>query len=274
MKKVVLVDGHNLLFRMFFGIPSSIKNSKGNEIKGLVGFIGSIKKIISEFNPYSLVVVFDSETSRDNNLIFDDEYKADRLDYTDLIDNPFSQLPLIQKALDYLNIFNIEVSFNEADDYIASIVKNNKDFEYIIVSTDSDFIQLVDKNTKLYVPRGKNSVLYDENKVFEKYGIFPCKYVLYKSLIGDKSDNISGVKGIGNKTAENILKFDSIEHYNLENNGRISKLLEENKTKIEKNIKLITLNDGISTDEVKFEKLNSEVLNLKTYEIIDRIGER
>ena len=67
MKKVVLIDGHNLLFRMYFGIPNKIKNSKGKEIRGLIGFLGSIKRTFTELNPYTIIVVFDSETSRTSN---------------------------------------------------------------------------------------------------------------------------------------------------------------------------------------------------------------
>ncbi len=79
MKKIILIDGHNLLFRMFYGIPASIKNSKGREIKGLVGFIGSLKKIVSKFEPYSVFVIFDSETSRKTNLEINTDYKANKL---------------------------------------------------------------------------------------------------------------------------------------------------------------------------------------------------
>ena len=275
-KKVVIVDGHNLLFRMFFGIPSSIRNSKGREIKGLVGFVGSLKKLVMEFNPYALIVIFDSESSRDNNLKIDDSYKQGRVDYADVIEdeNPFSQLPLIQRALDFLNIFNLEVTQNEADDFIASLTSNN-DYQYIIVSTDSDFIQLVNDNIHLYVPRGKSSILYNEERVAIKYNISPNQYVLYKSLVGDKSDNISGIKGIGPVIASKILKYDFIDNYILENNdSKLSNLLIENKEKISRNIELITLNRDIDTSMVKFDKLSSKVMDLKTYEIIDGIGER
>ena len=153
MKKIVLVDGHNLLFRMFYGIPSSIKNSNGKEIKGLVGFIGGIKRITSELNPYSLVVVFDSQTSKNN-----------RIDYTDIPDNnnPFSQLFMINNALDLLKIIYLEVENYEADDYISSIIYNNNGYQYIIFSTDSDFIQLINNYTFLYITRGKKSILYTE----------------------------------------------------------------------------------------------------------------
>lgn len=190
MKKIILVDGHNLLFRMFYGIPSSIKNSKGKEIRGLIGVIGSLKKLIEEFSPYSLVVIFDSETSKNSNLAIDANYKANRIDYTNVVDeeNPFSQLPLIKKALDYLNIFYLEVENNEADDYIASVAcnSNNNSYQFIIVSTDSDFIQLVNSNIYFYVSRGKKSVLYDEIEVMKKYYVTSSKYIIFKALVGIK----------------------------------------------------------------------------------------
>lgn len=89
--KILIIDGHNLLFRMFYGIPSSIKNSKGKEIKGLVGFLGSIKKFIKEFNPYTIIVVFDSESSTYSNKKLDSEYKSNRQDYSMVPEdkNPF-----------------------------------------------------------------------------------------------------------------------------------------------------------------------------------------
>lgn len=276
-KKIVLVDGHNLLFRMFYGIPSSIKNSKGKEIRGLVGFIGSLKRIVSEFNPYSMIIVFDSETSRDNNLLLDEEYKANRIDYTlvDEDDNPFSQLPMIKMALDYLNIFHLEVDGNEADDYIASLINNNSEYEYIIVSNDSDFIQLVSDNTSLYVARGKNSILYNKDEIIKKYNVTSDKYILFKSLVGDKSDNISGIKGIGKVIASKILEYDSIEDYILNNeNSRYTKMLLENKDTIDKNIKLIEMNKNIDTTNVIFDKLDNKIIEDKTYEIIEKIGER
>ena len=168
MKKVVLIDGHNLLFRMFYGIPNSIKNTKGKEIKGLIGFIGSLKKIANTFKPFSLIVIFDSETSKNTNLLIDSNYKGNRVNYENVPeeDNPFSELPLIKKALEYLKIAYLEVENEEADDYIASLVSKKTQFQYIIVSTDKDFLQLVNKNTFLYVPRGKKSILYNEEEIY------------------------------------------------------------------------------------------------------------
>lgn len=277
MKKIILIDGHNLLFRMYYGIPAPIRNSKGKDIRGLIGFIGSLKKIVEEFKPYSLIVIFDSETSKSTNLNIDSNYKANRINYN-LVhedENPFSQLGMIKNALTYLNIEHLEVLNNETDDYIASIVSNKKDYEYIIVSTDSDFIQLVNKNTYLYVPRGKKSILYDEEKVYERYQVSPSKYILYKSLVGDASDNIKGIKGIGPITASKVLAFNSIEEYILNNpDSRFSKILIDQKEIIKRNIKLISMNHLLDVNDINFNKLSKELINHKTYEIIDKIGER
>lgn len=277
MKRIVLIDGHNLLFRMYYGIPAPIRNSKGKDIRGLIGFIGSLKKIIAEFTPYSVLVVFDSETSQTTNLNIDATYKANRPDFNlvEEDENPFSQLEMIKDALTYLNIEHIEVLNYEADDYIASIVSNKKGYEYIVVSTDSDFIQLVNKSTYLYVPRGKKSVLYDEEKVYEKYQVSPNKYILYKSLVGDTSDNIQGIKGIGPVTASKILAYDSILEYIFNNpESRISKILKNNKEIIERNIKLISMNKDLDVTDVELCELLPEIINYKTYEIIEKIGAR
>lgn len=276
MKKIVLIDGHNLLFRMFYGIPASIKNTKGKEIKGLIGFIGSIKKITNELKPDSLFVVFDSETSKNNNLKVQKNYKNNRIDYTNIPEeeNPFSQLAMIKKALAYLNIPYLEIEEYEADDYIASIIANKKSKknQFIIVSTDSDFIQLIDKNTYLFIPRGKKSILLDEEKVRRKYNISPKKYILYKALVGDRSDNIKGIKGIGSITASKIVNYASLPSYIKSNpNSRISKLLKENVLKIEENILLITLDKELDTSFFKMNSLDKKITSYKTYEIIERI---
>lgn len=276
MKKIVLIDGINLLFRMYYGIPHPINNSKGKDIRGVIGFIGSLKKIVKEFKPYSLIVIFDSETSKDSNLKIDKNYKKNRVDYTNIPENnnPFCQLPLIKKALEYLDIQFIEVENSEADDFIASIIYSNRDNQYIIVSTDSDFIQLVDNNTLLYVPRGKKGVLYTKEEVIKKYNISPAKYVIFKFLVGDRSDNIKGISGIGKITASKILNYGSIQNYiSVNQNSNISNKLTQEREKIIKNEKLIAMNNRLDTSIVVFTELSNNIVDLKTYEIIEKAEE-
>lgn len=139
-------------------------------------------------------------------------------------------MPLLELTLEYLEIPYLEVLNNEADNYIASLIKNNnnKNIEFIIIFNDTDFFQLIDKKTFLYIPKGKNSILYDTQAFIDKYNILPSDYILYKALIGDKTDNI---EGIGKVTATKII-------YTLKNEKyldvKIKQTLEIHKEKIKK----------------------------------------
>lgn len=278
MKRLVLIDGHNLLFRMFYGIPASIHNKKGVEIKGVIGFIGALKKINIALNATSIAVIFDSETSKNTNMNLLEDYKSNRPDFTNVPDdeNPFTCLPIIKKSLDFLEIPFYEVLLDEADDYIASIASQYKDEfdEIIIVSNDSDFFQLIDDKIFIYVARGKLSKLYDDVAFQEKFHIRPNQYVEYKSLIGDKADNIKGVNGIGKITAENILKLGSIDAY-LKNscNDRINNILKNNADIVERNKKLITLNCHLDINSLKICDLNEKIAKNNVYGILSSIGE-
>ncbi len=149
--------------------------------------------------------MFDPEEIPARALIYEN-YKSNRLDLTTVPEkeNPFSQLAGIKRALEKLDIKYLEEPGHEADDMIASIAINTEG-EITIVSTDTDFLQLVNNRIKVFMYHGKNSTLFDETMVQEKYGIHPSRFLEYKVLIGDKSDNISGVKGIGPKTAVKVI---------------------------------------------------------------------
>lgn len=214
MHKLIIIDGHNLLFRMFYGIPRPVYNSEGQDIKAVLGFIGAISKLAKKLNADRLLVVFDSITSIGDRKAEYQEYKENRIDYSQVPDeeNPFVQLPFIFKVLDYLNVAYLEVHGNEADDYIASVCHQyQSEYEITIVSTDSDFNQLVNDQVKIFNPRGRDGVFYTAEKVYEKFGIYPNQVVDYKSLTGDTSDNITGVKGIGPKRAVEILSIGTID---------------------------------------------------------------
>jgi DNA polymerase-1 len=251
MDKLLLFDGHNLLFRMFFGIPGTVKNSKGEDIKAVIGFISSVIKYISKFKPDRVCIVFDSETSiADKSLDYSD-YKSNRIDYTKVPDseNPFTQLPKILKILDFMGIPYMVVKDHEADDYIASICEKYRDlYEITIVSTDQDFFQLVRDNIVVFNPFGKEGTLYNSEKIYEKLGVKPEQIIEYKALMGDKSDNINGIRGVGPKTAQKILSFGSINSI-IENKlieEKLYNLIIENKEIIDRNIKLITMKRDIS----------------------------
>ncbi len=237
MKKLLLIDGHNLLFKMFYGMPFQFYSDNGANITGTVGFIGAILKLVKQFNIDDCLVVFDGENSLVRASI-DEEYKANRvIDYSVLPDeeNPFTQLEIIKKTLDALSIKWFETVNAEVDDYIACISKRYNGDVYI-VSTDQDFIQLIRNNVFVVNYKGSKSKIIDSNAVIEKYGISPDDFVLLKALMGDKSDNITGIRGVGPKTALKIIA--SIK--NGENNKFI-KIYEDNYLLIEKNINLVKL---------------------------------
>lgn len=214
MEKLILVDGHNMLFRLFFGMQRSIRHEDGRDVKCAVGFASSLKKLVDEFDANKLLVLFDSITSTASRIEAFPDYKQNRIDYSQVEpeDNPFTQLPDVYKTLDFLDIGYLEADGFEADDYIASICKTYQDsYEIIIVSTDSDFNQLINERVSVYKPRGKHSMMLTPIVVEEKFAVKPDQIIEYKSLIGDTADNIPGIKGIGPKRAAEILSYGTID---------------------------------------------------------------
>ena len=255
MRKLLLVDGHNLLFQMFYGMPSRIIGKNGQSIQAVVGFIGALLKVIKNIQASHVVVLFDGENGShrvDENL----EYKGNRKDYTDAADedNPFLQLNEIIRALDFAKIKHFEIIERmETDDIIASYaLKYKNDFDVYILSNDTDFMQLVEKNVRVYVYRGKKSTIYDDVTVFNKYGVRPQYFADYKSLVGDSSDNIRGIRGIGPKTAKKLIdKFGHVEDIvsNMDSmeSGFIKSQIAENTDILFANMKLIRLSKITAT---------------------------
>jgi len=205
MNRLLLIDGHNLLFKAFFGIPEKI-NAEGKSVHGVIGFIGMTVKIIRRIGPTHVLVVFDPEETPSRTEAYP-EYKSNRKDYGALPDreNPFTQLAGIKKALEAVGIKYCEQPGYEADDLIASYA-SPPDIQAYIVSSDTDFFQLVNETTGVYHYHGEKSVWYNAAEVTKKFGFSPSRYLEYKALVGDKSDNIQGVKGIGPKTALKVLR--------------------------------------------------------------------
>jgi DNA polymerase-1 len=204
MNRLLLVDGHNLLFKAFYGVPEKIL-SNGKPVQGIIGFIGITVKFIRNVEPTHLLVVFDPE-EKPSRIELYSQYKQNRQDFSNSPEreNPFSQLIDIKRALDNLGIRFCEQAGCEADDLIASYTAQSSG-EVVIASTDTDFLQLVNERTSVYRYHGKKSVWFNESMVLQRYGVHPSRFLEYKSLIGDKSDTIAGVKGIGPKTAIKVL---------------------------------------------------------------------
>ncbi len=248
MNKLLIVDGHNLLFQMFFGMPARIVNKDGKAIQGTLGFTGALLKIIKMVKPTHIAVLFDGERHNPRNDL-DENYKANRIDYDTVPEeeNPFTQLNDVYKALDFLEIKHCETTVCETDDVIAAYaLKCGIDNEIIISSFDSDFFQLITENVRVLRYRGDNTQIYDTEFFFNKFGILPDFYADYKSLTGDTADNIKGADKIGPKTAAVLVnQFGGVENIiaNAEKITRpsIKKSVIENTERIRLNYKLIKL---------------------------------
>jgi len=214
MNRLLIVDGHNLLFQMFFGMPARILNEEGKAIQGTLGFVGALLKIIRMVEPTHVGVLFDGEHGTARNEL-DVEYKGNRPDYSEMAeeDSPFSQLPDVYRALDYLEIKHAETVDCETDDWIAEYAFTyGKENRVCIASFDSDFFQLITENVSVLRYRGDRTVICTPAFVKEKYGVLPEQYADHKALTGDAADNIKGIPKVGPKTATALLnRFGSTE---------------------------------------------------------------
>lgn len=261
--RLLIVDGHNLLFQMFFGMPARIINKDGKAIQGTLGFTGALLKIIRMVKPTHVTVLFDGERHNPRTDL-DENYKANRVDYDAVPEeeNPFSQLADVYKALDFLSIKHTETTVCETDDVIAAYaLKYGADNEIFISSFDSDFFQLITDNVKILRYRGENTQIYDEAFFKEKFGILPCLYADYKSLTGDTADNIKGADKIGPKTAAALVnEFGNLESIiaNADNIAKpsIKASVITNTERLRLNYKLIKLCDcanlPFALDEMKY----------------------
>ena len=231
MKKIVLVDGNNLLFRSYYATAYSgnfMRNADGFPTNGLYGFVNMINKIISEENPEYMVVAFDiGKTFRHEKY---SEYKGGR----DETPNDLKvQFPYAKKILSAMGIMYLEKEGYEADDIIGTIaseVDKNDEFIGLIVSSDKDLLQLISNDIEVKLLKTKDYIRMNHDTFVETYGIEPIRMIDLKGLMGDASDNIPGVKGIGEKTALKLLQeYGTVE--NLYNN--IDKLKGATKIKLE-----------------------------------------
>ena len=206
MKKVVLVDGNNLMFRSYFATlysGSTLRNKKGFPTNAIYGFVNMINKIISEEKPMYMAVAFDiGKTFRHEKY---DYYKGKRDNTPDELKEQF---PIAKQILTAMNIKYFELQDYEADDIIGTFSKKceqDDDFKALIVSSDKDLLQLITDQTEVKLLKTKDYIRMDYKTFYDTYGIEPIKMIDLKALMGDASDNIPGVKGIGEKTALKLL---------------------------------------------------------------------
>ena len=234
MKKIILVDGNNLLFRSYYATSYSgviLRNCKGFPTNGLYGFINMINKIIEEEKPNYILVAFDKgKTFRHEKY---SEYKAGRREMPEELK---LQFPNAKEVLDAMGIKPFEIDNYEADDIIGTLAKTvdmEDEFIATIISSDKDLLQLISKEVEVKLLKTKGFIRFDEKTFKDTYGTTPIHMIDLKALMGDASDHIQGVKGIGEKTAINLLtKYQSLdnvyEHLN-EIGGKTKEKLEQGK---------------------------------------------
>lgn len=278
MDKLLLVDGHCLLFQMFFGMPARIIGKNGKPIQGTLGFVGAMRKMIAMTHPTHVAVIFDGEVHNPRTDL-DADYKANREDFS-LVEednNPFSQLPDIYRVLDYMGIAHTETTDCETDDVLAAYAKTyGPDTEIIIASQDSDFFQLISDKVSVLRYRGEHSVLCDTAYIQSKFGIAPCQYADFKSLTGDGSDNVKGVPGVGPKTAAALItQFGTlnslIAHPEQITKPKLRQAIEQNADRLRLNQMLITL-DGRASISFSLEQLAYTDCKLTTTQILIGVG--
>ena len=275
---VLLVDGMNLFIRVFSAIPTT--NEDGIHVGGIVGFLRSLAYSINMIRPTRTIVVFDGKGGSNRRRKIFPQYKMGRkMSYRlnrahDFLTREEEQKMMIRqlnRVVEYLEclpitILNIENC--EADDVIGYLSKHiYNDSKTTILSTDKDFLQLVDNNTRVFSPTKKK--MYDEAKVFDEYGIHPKNFLLFRMFDGDKSDGIPGVNGIGQKTLVKLFPFmETNQQYTLDDIYRSAETQKnplcervlQSKDLLDLNKQLMDLEDGIIGGQTK----------LKIKEIVER----
>jgi len=263
--KVLIIDGLNTFIRVFSVVP--ITNVDGAHVGGIIGFLKSIGFAIKMHNPTRCIIVFDGEGGSDRRRKLFPDYKAKRRtkkirlnrshDWNTPEDEHQSMLFQMSRLVEYLQALPLTIlspNYMEADDAIGYITKQVlKESKITIMSTDKDFLQLVDDRVSVWSPTKKKK--YTPIEVQEEFGIPSHNFLMYKIIDGDKSDNVPGINGVALKTIQKCLPIlqedrivnieevlDYVENNDVTNNVK-AMLSEENKTKLQLNIDLMQLHD-------------------------------
>lgn len=249
-KKLYLIDATAFCYRAFYAL-SSLATSSGQPTNAVYGFLNILNKILKEKNPDYLAICFDvsRETFRTKKYA---EYKIQR---PPMPDGLSSQIPIIKELIRAYGLSIFEKEGFEADDIIATIVKKAKDedIDVTIVSSDKDILQLVGGNTEVFSPYKDEGIIYNKEKVIERFGVEPEKIPDIMALMGDSVDNIPGVSGIGEKTASELIsKFGSVDELLKEpekiKKEKIRQAVIENTDKIKLNRELAGLDENVELD--------------------------
>lgn len=286
MEKIILVDGNNLLFRSYYATAYNgnfMKNSKGFPTNALFGFTNMMNKIIEEENPTRILVAFDKgKTFRHDKFNF---YKEGRMETPDELK---IQFPIAKEMLEYMGIKYYEIDNYEADDIIGTFASfcdiPDDDFIGTIISSDRDLLQLLSPQVDIKLLKQKDYIRYNPESFKAEYGIDPINIIDLKALMGDSSDNIPGVKGVGEKTAlkllqeyktldgiyENIDKIKGSLHEKLKADKENAYMSYEIAT-IERNVPIKICMDDILYNEMDYDKLSNLYEDLEFYSLLKKM---
>lgn len=280
--RVLVIDGLNTFIRSYAASP--VTNENGEHVGGISGTLLSIGHAIKAINPTRVIVVFDGKNGSAKRRQLFSEYKANRkvkirLNRPEAVDGEDNQLQQLMRLVEYLDVLpvtTVVLDNAEADDIIAYMVEScfHKEGEQVyIMSSDKDFYQLVSKDVIVWSPTKKK--LYFEQDVFDEYGIYPTNFVTYRALLGDKSDNIGGVDGIGEKTIQT--KFGLLAE---SSKVTIEELLDFAKTNVGngKTYQTLVDHEDILRRNIELMQLSESNLNLsikmRIMELVDKPIER
>ncbi len=274
MKKVILIDGNNFMFRSYYATSYTgniMRNAEGFPTNALFGFINMINKIIAEEKPEFMVVAFDiGKNFRKEEFSF---YKEGRSETPEELK---MQMPYARKVLDGMGIKYLELAPYEADDIIGTLVKKadeSKEFDTTIISSDKDLLQLINYETDVKLLKKDSYIRYTEKGFIDEYGFEPIKMIDLKALMGDASDNIPGVKGIGEKTAIKLLhEYKSLEgvYDNIDNiKGAVQTKLINDKESAFMSKKIATIYTDVPIDvdfeDLKYLGCNENIVSLYSH---------
>ncbi|HLR79090.1 MAG TPA: DNA polymerase I [Bacillota bacterium] len=265
-KKLVLIDGNSIIYRAFFALPL-LNNDKGVYTNAVYGFTNILLRILEEEKPTHILVAFDAGKTTFRHKTYKD-YKGGRQKTPPELSEQF---PIARELLDAFGIAHYELDQYEGDDIIGTIAKqgNEKNWDVTVISGDKDLLQLVSDQVTVYVTKkGVSEVeAYTPDTLKEKLGIDPEQMIDFKALMGDSSDNIPGVPGVGEKTAQKLLKqYESLEdvyeHIDDVSGKRLKENLKKHKDDAFMSKDLVTINEQspveITLDDLEYAGFQSE----------------
>lgn len=264
-ERLVIIDGNSLVNRAFYAMQRPMITREGIYTQGIYGFINMLNKIIDDYAPEYLAVAFDLKAPTFRHKQYD-QYKAGRKKMPmELV----MQIPILKDVLHAMNIETLELEGFEADDIIGTLAREGEEagLRPLVITGDKDALQLATETTQILITKKGISdfELFDEEKMIERYGLTPTQFIDLKGLMGDSSDNIPGIPGVGEKTGIALLKeYQSIEnllanYQNIQKEG-LRKKVEENAQLAVLSKSLATINTSVPID-IDFEKLRYEEPN-------------